>query len=182
MLVPTEWDTIVRGRTREVVSSEVSAMCSDESSKRKQPESTTGSMPTKKRKKTVVHAGTDQNTHLLQTDESTTDTGTVRSISDVCHSILCGINKVHHEVEISPTQQELNLDCVLSRVPYRQLLEDLFGGNRDLEPPSIPLVSRVYEVTPTLKLAQSHIFATIFVWSANDAHTRHSPFHWICLE
>lgn len=142
MLVPTDWDTIVRGR-----SGPSEGIRSDESHKRKDtPVGNAGTQLTKKRKKTVSRTSEQP----IQSAASTSDTGTVRSIADVCHNILCAINKsqpvaVQNDA-LAPNLQELNLDCVLSRVPYRQLLEDLFGGNRDLMAPTIPLVSRGYEV------------------------------------
>lgn len=42
------------------------------------------------------------------------------------------------------TPDELNLDVILSRVPYREILENLYSRDTYAVPP-VPLVSRVYE-------------------------------------
>ena len=113
MLVPTDWDTIVRGRNRENDAPDVSGMHSDEINKIKVTESTNGiTATTKKRKKTATHSAADQ---AQQSSMSAAGMGAVRSIADVCHNILCGINKTHHTPDESNALQELNLDCVLSR-------------------------------------------------------------------
>eukprot|EP00961_Rhodomonas_salina_P228414 3087223-Rhodomonas_salina.1 len=45
---------------------------------------------------------------------------------------------------VTGASTELVLDGILSRVPYRAMLEELFGGT-DRLPPSVPIVTRVYE-------------------------------------
>lgn len=42
------------------------------------------------------------------------------------------------------TPDELNLDVILSRVPYREILENLYGREEYATPP-VPIISRVYE-------------------------------------
>lgn len=42
------------------------------------------------------------------------------------------------------TPDELNLDVILSRVPYREILENLYGRDTYAAPP-VPVVSRVFE-------------------------------------
>jgi hypothetical protein len=42
------------------------------------------------------------------------------------------------------TPDELNLDVILSRVPYREILENLHGRD-DRSMPDVPMVSRLYE-------------------------------------
>lgn len=70
----------------------------------------------------------------------------VRSTEDVCRSILQGLNRspmVNADGE--NMLDALNLDHVLSRVPYKQMLQDLFCGGRDLGTLDVPVVSRAYE-------------------------------------
>ncbi len=42
------------------------------------------------------------------------------------------------------TPDELNLDVILSRVPYKEILENLYGRDEYTAPP-VPLITRVYE-------------------------------------
>jgi hypothetical protein len=43
-----------------------------------------------------------------------------------------------------PNVKNIELDTILSRIPYHKMLEDLFGGEEVL-PEDVPIISRVYE-------------------------------------
>lgn len=40
---------------------------------------------------------------------------------------------------------ELDMDHILSRVPYREMLENLFGDTQEGAPPDLPIITKVYE-------------------------------------
>ena len=42
-------------------------------------------------------------------------------------------------------QEELDLDHILSRVPYRSMLENLFGNVTTTDAPDLPIISKAYE-------------------------------------
>lgn len=69
----------------------------------------------------------------------------LRTTQDVCRSILQGLNRAAPPPESG--LQELSLDHVLSRVPYKQMLNDLFGSSTPGAQlgVDVPVVSRVYE-------------------------------------
>jgi hypothetical protein len=59
---------------------------------------------------------------------------------DVYDTVSCAISSCRPAAPAT-----LELDSILSRVPYREMLEDLFGGAARL-PAAVPVVTRVYEV------------------------------------
>ena len=65
----------------------------------------------------------------------------VQFISDIKHTI----EKELHKPPSSACLAELCIDHVLSRLPYRSILENLFGDMPNSQIPDIPVISRVYE-------------------------------------
>lgn len=54
------------------------------------------------------------------------------------------LRSLNTTVRAPATPEELNLDVILSRVPYRDILENLYSRD-SYNAPAVPLVSRVYE-------------------------------------
>ncbi len=54
------------------------------------------------------------------------------------------LRSLNTTVRAPATPEELNLDVILSRVPYRDILENLYSRDA-YNAPAVPLVSRVYE-------------------------------------
>ena len=81
-----------------------------------------------------------------------------RSMVDACNSILRGINKgrAGNAQFATPDDNgvvmdaqsmcigELNMDSILSRLPYKKMLEDLFSGE-GVKAPHVPVVTKAYE-------------------------------------
>lgn len=88
----------------------------------------------RKRKKTQINIG--EGTDQKQTTTSSTQ--------DVCSNILQALNKTTIGCK-DTAQVDINLDHILSRVPYKQMVQDLFGGTQDLMTQKIPIVTRGYE-------------------------------------
>ena len=83
-------------------------------------------------------------------------TGTLpHSTRDACENILAAIQRSGFAAAAAaanapiPSKPAVNLDHILSKVPYKDMLKDLFGSNasctRGYKAPSIPVVSRLYE-------------------------------------
>lgn len=120
MIVPEDWDHLVRNRSGVTARGKV-----DEGPS--------------KRRKTLVAEDDQARPLCLQT---------VSSCADVCCSILQSINKGSKPGTANAhegTDLDLDLDHVLSRVSYRDLLRDMFGNRGDVACPSIPVITRRYE-------------------------------------
>lgn len=69
------------------------------------------------------------------------------SIEDVCRNILndIGSSSTAFTASGTPYDEELNVDCILSRVScYKQMLNDLFSDQGAVRP-NIPVVTKAYE-------------------------------------
>lgn len=90
--------------------------------------------PTKKRKKTFLEE-TDTNA------QQPINTQAVPFQSDLQQTILRRLNQSH------PQQKtKLNLDHILSRVPYKTMLENMFSNIEDTVP-DVPILTKAYEET-----------------------------------
>jgi hypothetical protein len=102
----------------------------------------TSSSSTKKRRKTF----------LEETDSKVSQglTHLVPFQSDLKQTILRRLNHTVGGAGSTQTQHsapppaDLNLDHILSRVPYKAMLENLFG-NLDADIPEVPILSKAYE-------------------------------------
>ena len=82
-------------------------------------------------------------TFLEETDIKATQTLPLVSFqSGLQQTILRRLNAAPHPP--TSVSHELNLDHVLSRVPYKTMLENLFS-NLDTEVPDVPILARAYE-------------------------------------
>ncbi len=82
-------------------------------------------------------------TFLEETDEKTMSTilPLVEFHSDLQQTIL---RKLNQSSPALPTLTELPLDHILARVPYKTMLENLFG-NLDQTVPDVPILTKAYE-------------------------------------
>ena len=64
--------------------------------------------------------------------------------SDLLQSILRRLNAPD---QIQPQQTQIQLDHILSRVPYRAMLENLFQPPSEADVPDVPILTRAYEET-----------------------------------
>ena len=84
--------------------------------------------------------------------------GPPQSARDACENILAAIQRCNVVAERQPSSSQvtddacpskINLDHILSRVPYREMLKDLFGSNAAVhsgyKAPDIPVVTKAYE-------------------------------------
>jgi hypothetical protein len=77
--------------------------------------------------------------------------GPPHSTRDACESILAAIQRSSHaSCEVHEEEDGgVNLDHILSKVPYKDMLKDLFGSNaattHGYRAPAIPVVSKAYE-------------------------------------
>lgn len=63
------------------------------------------------------------------------------SIESAFENIIKSIDRAHQDTTAC---RDINLDNILSRVPYKEMLQDLFGSS-DIKTPSIPIVTKAYE-------------------------------------
>eukprot|EP00961_Rhodomonas_salina_P046587 625153-Rhodomonas_salina.1 len=54
-------------------------------------------------------------------------------------------NKLNHNVNILPLDEELRLDHIISGVPYKQIIREIYGEHSLNDKPEIPLITRIYE-------------------------------------
>ena len=66
----------------------------------------------------------------------------IEFISNIQHTITRKLSDAAHVAERT---EELDLDHILSRVPYRAMLENLFGHVTQAEVPDLPIISKSYE-------------------------------------
>lgn len=175
--VPHEWDTLVRGKSGVCHARSEGAdhradggeLYTNEGQKRKAEASDSSAASMRKRKKGFdppasgkKAACNDREPSPSSTNESDcqaadfselqdahayrNDTD-IKSTQDVCHNILQALNRTPRTNACLQGSQELNLDHVLSRVPYKQILQDLFCGVTagEMSSMEIPIVSRIYE-------------------------------------
>ena len=79
-------------------------------------------------------------TESVQLDNTETCEEPVGDVSPY-DNIIHSISRVSHT---GNTKAVPDLDTILSRVPYQQMLQDLFGGDSRV-PPDVPIITRVYE-------------------------------------
>jgi len=65
----------------------------------------------------------------------------IEFISSIQHTISKKLSESSH----IDRQEEMDLDHILSRVPYRVMLENLFGNITTPEIPDLPIISKAYE-------------------------------------
>lgn len=63
-------------------------------------------------------------------------------VSGLRNSIQRSLNQEYAQVDQG---LELDMDHILSRVPYREMLENLFGDTPDGAAPELPVIAKVYE-------------------------------------
>jgi hypothetical protein len=85
---------------------------------------------------------------------STTKGCPPQSAKDACENILvaiqkCSLSSSSSSSSKSSSSQEgmmvINLDHILSKVPYKDMLKDLFGSSSGATIPQIPVVTKAYE-------------------------------------
>jgi len=62
-------------------------------------------------------------------------------ISNIKHTVIRKLSESSH----IDRQDEMDMDHILSRVPYKVILENLFGNVNTTEAPDIPIISKSYE-------------------------------------
>ena len=62
----------------------------------------------------------------------------IEFISNIQHTVTHKLSESTH----MDRQEEMDLDHILSRVPYRSMLENLFGNATTAETPDLPIVSK----------------------------------------
>jgi hypothetical protein len=81
----------------------------------------------------------------ITSDDKALSSNILRSMPDACHNILRAIHK-HDGAVLDAAENDLNLslDNILSRVPYKHMLEDLFS-NECVTGPVVPIITKAYE-------------------------------------
>ena len=87
---------------------------------------------TKRKRKTFIEESELQATLTMPT---------VAFQSSLQHTITRRLNMP----EQTPTPNEINLDYILSRIPYKTMLENLFQHTETQEAPDVPVLSRAFE-------------------------------------
>lgn len=100
-------------------------------------------------------SGSSSSGAVRSKDDAKQEGGPPQSARDACENILASIQRCQN---ISSKQTlplckkdliSINLDHILSRVPYKEMLKDLFGSNASLQSgyraPQIPVVTKAYE-------------------------------------
>lgn len=67
----------------------------------------------------------------------------IEFISNIQHTITRKLSDA--AAQVVDKTEELDLDHILSRVPYRAMLENLFGNVTSAEVPDLPIISKSYE-------------------------------------
>ena len=150
--IPHEWNTLVRSKTG--VADSCNEVIDDagiiEGPKRHWTDSAHAKSGTRqKRKKMSFSVMSTDDGNSSNTDTLTNETGNISSANDVCESILRGINHTPRvKVNTDASFSQLDVDHVLSRLPYKQMIQDLFGSTEQSGMISnVPIVSRLYEVS-----------------------------------
>jgi hypothetical protein len=68
--------------------------------------------------------------------------------SDETESVLRGLYHQVRKLALRPgcaLTEGIYMDCILTHVPYENVLQQMFGGETDTKQPSVPLVTRAYE-------------------------------------
>ena len=181
--VPHEWNTLVRCKTG--VSDNSVEIVDDpfiiEGPKRQWSESNPAKSGSRqKRKKVTTRASYTEDNEWNHESPLTGETGNICSANDVCESILRGINytpRVSGPTDANCSQ--LDVDHVLSRLPYKQILQDLFGSAEQSSLISrVPIVTRVYEVSclsHTLGICSmgNRVYRSVVVCSSLAGTTRY---------
>lgn len=167
--VPQDWDTLVRSKLgvcpaggsknkQGVDNEEEGSEQKDAKKQQQQQQQQQGSSSSRKRKRAA--GGNNAGAASSGSGKDSKDQGNsgssrsydMNTTQDVCRSILRGLNRSggpHNGSSNSNDvgeSHELSLDHVLSRVPYKQMLQDLFDtGNPVAETSRVPVVSRAYE-------------------------------------
>lgn len=141
LCVPQEWNVLYRSRTGvEIMNEEDQSAGTDEGPKRR--------FQNKNKKGTVALGDTQRKRKkprtILGEGSNNSKQMPISSTQDVCSSILQALNKTSAGCK-DALDVHINLDHVLSRVPYKQMVQDLFGGTHDMTTPKVPIITRVYE-------------------------------------
>lgn len=142
---PQEWETLVRGRGGACYNSCGASAPSPPEEAATQGHANGGAAGSRKRRR---EAGppTSTSDSAVDDDASVDSDMGVKSTQDVCRSILQVLNRTTRVGSDVQETYELDLDHVLSRVPYKEILRDLFGSVGGTQAPvHVPVVSRVYE-------------------------------------
>jgi hypothetical protein len=73
-----------------------------------------------------------------------------QSAREACQGIIDAIHRCNMYMDkksLTGDENEISLDHILSNVPYKDMLQDLFGLDQGecLHPPSVPVVTKTYE-------------------------------------
>lgn len=147
MLIPEEWGK--KHRKEKTKPNENKRALSPQNKK---------NLATKRRRREVTNCYPTISEHVENNDMSvynTIDNVLLKEISakQNCNEIETTNSTTNEtmDIETSDIQEQLNsiewnleLDSILSRIPYQQMLEDMFGGNMK-QCSDVPIISRLYE-------------------------------------
>jgi hypothetical protein len=116
-VIPTDWADLVRGR----LSCDIEPV------------------------QTIPEVDTKVKPAKITSDDKSLGSNMLKSMPDACHNILRAIQK--HDCAAQFTEGvdlNLSMDNILSRVPYKHMLEDLFSSEC-VKGPYIPIITKSYE-------------------------------------
>eukprot|EP00961_Rhodomonas_salina_P012829 172772-Rhodomonas_salina.9 len=135
MLLPSEWGTQKRKEEGPNVTGKT----------RRAPPRDTSKHPTKRQRVDATLLPEAQGTSGIQTEIM--DECHVSAYDTISRAISSEFSNAGHRSDsthIEPQEHGIVLDTILSRLPYQQMLEELFGGDEKMTA-DVPIVSRVYE-------------------------------------
>lgn len=153
--IPSEWSSVIRGKTTSVcppsqkrTNSNANPDLNSPASKRRRGN---GQAFSASSRKTTTPSSSSPSSSALTSSSSSSSVGILppQSMLDACDTILHAIGKSSF-IEAEPSslvesrEEPLNLDSILCRVPYREMLKDLFS-DPGIAAPTIPVVTRAYE-------------------------------------
>jgi hypothetical protein len=94
--------------------------------------------PNRKKPRTFLEQVADR---ASETDQARAEP--VGFVSDLYNTIRRSLNHDHPAAEAAPA--ELDMDHILSRVQYRDMLENLFADGDPGAAPELPIITKVYE-------------------------------------
>ena len=97
------------------------------------------SAPSRKKPKTFLEQVADKAAEQAQVNATADPVGFV---SDLYNTIRRNLNQDTPPAEAAP---EMDMDHILSRVPYRDMLENLFADGAPSGAPDVPIITKVYE-------------------------------------
>lgn len=157
LFVPQEWDNLVRGRSG--ILSDGGGGCKGtglpcaSAQRDRGGRHADGQVPTPSKKRRTAGEGDRTDAKALpkggvQAAGEPCMHSAARTTDEVCNSIMQGLNR--NQMTQGGGQEdgdvEMRLDHVLSRIPYKDMLRDLFDQCKEVDCPQIPVVTRRYEV------------------------------------